>query len=213
MLNKLDYTQIWKLLKQRGVTHYCAAPTVQNELSNHPDASRLERPVRTFSGGAALSSTLIERLESLNIVPTMVYGLTETYGPAAHTYDPYNLKQFPKDQRHIMAARAGFAGICDDEMRVLNQETGEDVPANGQVIGEICMTGNQTMLGYYRDPKETERVFRRGVFWTGDLAVRHPDGAVEIVDRSKDVIVSGGENISSIEVEGVIVRLEQVMEW
>lgn len=163
--------------------------------------------------GAALSSTLIQRLEALNIVPTMVYGLTETYGPAAQTYDPVSLQQFPQAQRHIMAARVGFAGICDDEMRVLNQETGEDVPANGKVIGEICMTGNQTMLGYYKDPKETERVFRKGVFWTGDLAVRHPDGAVEIVDRSKDVIVSGGENISSIEVEGVIARLEQVIEW
>lgn len=96
---------------------------------------------------------------------------------------------------------------------MLNTQTAKDVTPNGKDIGEICFTGNLVMKGYYNNPEETKKAFRNGVYWTGDLAVRHPDGSIEIVDRSKDVIVSGGENISSIEVESVIVQLDEISEW
>ncbi|ORZ03663.1 hypothetical protein BCR43DRAFT_451192 [Syncephalastrum racemosum] len=212
MLNKLDYDLIWRHLRQDGVTHFCGAPTVLNEICNHRDSAELPQKVTVYSGGAALSSTLIRRLRQINIQPTQVYGLTETYGPAGHSYEQCTYSHLPEAEQHELAARQGFSAVNADEIRVLNRETAKDVLPNAQEIGEICMTGNQTMKGYYRDPAETEKVFRAGVFWTGDLAVRHPDGAIEIVDRAKDVIVSGGENISSIEVESVIVQLEAVSE-
>lgn len=213
MLNTLDYDLIWHHLRQTGVTHFCGAPTVLNEICNHPNSTALPQQVIVYSGGAVLSSTLIRRLRQINIQPTQVYGLTETYGPAGHSYEPITYAHLPEAEQHEMAARQGFSAVNSDEIRVLNRETAKDVAPNAQEIGEICFTGNQTMMGYYRDPVETEKVFKAGVFWTGDLAVRHPDGAIEIVDRAKDVIVSGGENISSIEVESVIVQLEAVSEW
>ena len=112
-----------------------------------------------------------------------------------------------------LVARQGYNIVTQDEVRVLDQKTATDVVANGKQIGEICLSGNVTMLGYYNDPEETKKCFRAGVFWSGDLAVRHPDGVIEIVDRSKDVIVSGGENISSIEVENTIVGMDEISEW
>ncbi|KAI9019405.1 hypothetical protein CLU79DRAFT_705012, partial [Phycomyces nitens] len=188
MLNKLDYGYIWKLLIETGITHYAAAPTVQNEICSHPTARRLPQEVR------------------------VVYGLTETYGPAVMSYDISSLEDLPENERNGRLARQGFNTVVTDELRILNRDTVKDVAPNGKEIGEICLTGNNTMLGYYRDPVETEKAFKHGVFWTGDLAVRHPDGSIEIVDRSKDVIVSGGENISSIEVESAIVQMKEVSE-
>ncbi|KAI8137853.1 hypothetical protein BJV82DRAFT_633487 [Fennellomyces sp. T-0311] len=212
MLNKLDYTYIWKLIKELGITHYCGAPTVQNEISIHKDATRLNYTLLAFSGGAPLAAKIIRNLDNLNIYLTQVYGLTETYGPCVLTYDKGSLTQYPKDQHLKLTARQGYNIITQDEVRVLDRESAKDVEANGKQVGEICLVGNVTMLGYYNDPVETEKAFRAGVFWTGDLAVRHPDGVIEIVDRSKDVIVSGGENISSIEVENTIVMMEEVSE-
>ncbi|KAG0169971.1 hypothetical protein DFQ28_003343, partial [Apophysomyces sp. BC1034] len=211
MLNKLDYTYIWKQLKEQGVTHYNGAPTVQNELCNHPDASRLHQPIRCFVGGAALSSTLVQRMRALNLEPIQVYGLTETYGPATMSHDQSLLKQYSEEQQFSMMARQGYNSVIQDEIRVLDSN-GVDVKADGKTIGEICTSGNQTMAGYYNDPVETQKSFKSGVFWTGDLAVRHSDGSIEIVDRSKDVIVSGGENISSIEVENAIIKLQDISE-
>lgn len=212
MLNKLDYTYIWKLLKENGVTHYNGAPTVQNEICNHPDAVRLNHTVQAYSGGSALSSTLIRSMKKLNLEPTQVYGLTETYGPAALTYDAHTLSSYTEEEKYILLARPGYGIVTSDDVRVLNKETITEVKPNGKEIGEICFTGNLVMKGYYNNVEETEKSFKHGVFWTGDLAVRHPDGSLEIVDRSKDVIVSGGENISSIEVESVIVQLEGIKE-
>ncbi|KAI9499621.1 hypothetical protein BDB00DRAFT_794835 [Zychaea mexicana] len=212
MLNKLDYTYIWKLIKELGITHYCGAPTVQNEICHHKDAVRPNHTVLAFSGGAPLAPKIIRGLGDLNIYLTQVYGLTETYGPCVLTYDKGSLTQYPEDQHLRLVARQGYNIITQDEVRVLDQQTAKDVVADGMQIGEICLVGNVTMLGYYNDPEETKRCFREGVFWSGDLAVRHPDGVIEIVDRSKDVIVSGGENISSIEVENTIVAMEEVFE-
>jgi fatty-acyl-CoA synthase len=152
-------------------------------------------------------------MNDLNLIPTQVYGLTETYGPVVLTYDHFTLSNYSEAEQHKLLARPGFGIITSDEVRVLNVQTAKDVKPNGQEVGEICLTGNLVMKGYYNNPEETKKAFRHGVYWTGDLAVRHPDGAIEIVDRSKDVIVSGGENISSIEVESVIVQLDEVSEW
>lgn len=152
-------------------------------------------------------------MKQLNLVPTQVYGLTETYGPAVLTYDTYTLANYTEEEQCKLLARPGFNVVTSDEVRVLNTETAKDVKPDGKEVGEICLTGNLVMKGYYNNPVETEKAFRHGVYWTGDLAVRHPDGSLEIVDRSKDVIVSGGENISSIEVESVIVELDEISEW
>ncbi|KAI9258693.1 hypothetical protein EDC94DRAFT_613197 [Helicostylum pulchrum] len=212
MLDKLDYTRIWKLLKEHGVTHYNGAPTVQNEICNHPDAVRLNHTIKAYSGGSALSATLIRRMNNLNLEPTQVYGLTETYGPAVTTYDVNTLDDYTEEEKYALLARPGFGIVTSDEVRVLNATTYKDVNPDGKEIGEICFTGNLVMKGYYKNPVETEKSFRNGVYWSGDLAVRHADGSLEIVDRSKDVIVSGGENISSIEVESVIYQLDDVNE-
>ncbi|KAL0094027.1 hypothetical protein F4703DRAFT_1939849 [Phycomyces blakesleeanus] len=212
MLNKLDYEYIWKLLIETGVTHYAGAPTVQNEICNHRNARRLPQEVRVVSGGSALSSTLVKRMTALNLQPLQVYGLTEVYGPSVMSYDISALENIPEEERNSRLARQGFNTVVTDELRILNHDTIQDVAPNGKEIGEICITGNTTMIGYYRDPVETEKAFKHGVFWTGDLAVRHVDGSIEIVDRSKDVIVSGGENVSSIEVESAIVQMEEVSE-
>ncbi|KAG1046503.1 hypothetical protein G6F43_011012 [Rhizopus delemar] len=193
MLNKIDYSLIWDLLIKHNITHYNGAPTVQNELCNHKKAVRLNHP-------------------HLNLQPTQVYGLTETYGPAVLGYDVAILSEYNEEEQQKRLARQGYNTIISDELRVLNKDSGLDVTANGKEIGEVCFTGNLVMLGYYNDPEETEKAFKGGVFWSGDLAVRHPDGTIEILDRSKDIIVSGGENISSIEVENVVVQLEEVME-
>ncbi|KAI9491258.1 hypothetical protein BDB00DRAFT_767249, partial [Zychaea mexicana] len=190
MLDKIDYPRIWKLLQEHRVTHYGAAPTVQNELAHHKDAVCLDHPVSCIIGGSPLSS--------------------KTSGPSVHTYDRAALSQYPEEQHAELISRQGFSIISQDETRVLDPKTGKDVVANGKQVGEICSSGNTTMLGYYNDVKATKKAFQGGVFWSGDLGVRHPDGAVEVIDRAKDVVVSGGENISSIEVENTIMMLEVV---
>ncbi|KAI9275466.1 hypothetical protein BDA99DRAFT_495544 [Phascolomyces articulosus] len=212
MLNKVDYALVWKLLKEGGITHYGAAATVQSELCNHKDACRLDRAVHSVTGASPVAVKVLEDLNALNIYPIHAYGLTETFGPSINTYDSGSLSQYPKEQHSSLVARQGYSVLCLDETRVLDQVTGKDVVPDGKHVGEICCSGNLTMLGYYNDPEENKRVFRGGVFWTGDLGVRHPDGAVEVVDRAKDIIISGGENISSIELEKMIIGMEPVVE-
>ncbi|KAI8064568.1 hypothetical protein BC940DRAFT_305400 [Gongronella butleri] len=215
MLSKMDYTYIWKCFKEKGVTHFNGAPTVQNEICNHPDAARLATPIKIMSGGSALSSVLIKKLKSLNMHPTQIYGLTEVHGAQTFTYEPYHQELYYPgnvEKQHEMLARQGWNALIADEVRVLDPQTGKDVPSNGQAIGEVCFSGNANMKGYYNQPEQTADSFRYGYFWSGDLAVRHPDGVIEIVDRSKDVIISGGENISSIEVESVLAEMNEVFE-
>ncbi|ORX56188.1 AMP-dependent synthetase and ligase [Hesseltinella vesiculosa] len=214
LMNGIDYEYIWKCLKEKGVSHFNGAPTVQNEICNHPDAARLEKPVLVMSGGSALSSTLIKKMKALNIQPTQIYGLTEVHGAQTFTYEPWHQQLYypgNEERQHEMLARQGFNAVVADEVRVLDQH-GKDVPSDGQTIGEVCFSGNVNMKGYYDNPEETKKVFRHGYFWSGDLGVRHIDGVIEILDRSKDVIISGGENISSIEVESVIAQIPQVFE-
>lgn len=152
-------------------------------------------------------------MRHLNLQPTQVYGLTETYGPAVFGYDISTLSEYSEEEQHKRLSRQGYNIVVSDEIRVLNIESGLDVVPDGKDVGEVCFSGNLVMKGYYKDPEETAKSFKGGVFWSGDLAVKHPDGTIELMDRKKDVIVSGGENISSIEVENVIVQLDEISEW
>lgn len=199
-LPNVDGPQIWAILQKRAISHLCAAPTVLSIILTASEAQRLSSPVRVFVGGAPPAPALIERAERLNFAITHLYGLTETYGPIAVCAWNPDWDDVDPEQRAQLRARQGVATIVSENMRVVDAEM-RDVPADGRSIGEVVMRGNNVMLGYYRDPDATVAAFHGGWFHSGDLGVMHPDGYVELRDRAKDVIISGGENISSIEVE------------
>ena len=210
-LRQVDPALIWRLLREEGVTHYNGSPTVQTTLVNHPDAGRLDRRVTAMVAAAPPSPALLARLEELNIRVVHVYGLTETYGP--HTVcawqDGWN--ELPADRRAALLARQGHAYTTADPVRVVDEEM-RDVPRDAASMGEVVMRGNNVMAGYFANEDATHEAFRGGWFHSGDLAVWHPDGAIELRDRGKDVIISGGENISSIEVEHAICAHPAVLE-
>ena len=210
-LRQVDPELIWRALCEEGVTHYNGTPTVQTALVNHASAKPLERRVTAMVAGAPPSPTLLARLEELNIHVVHVYGLTETYGP--HTVctwqDGWN--ELPAGERARLLARQGHAYTIADPIRVVD-ESMRDVPRDAATMGEVVMRGNNVMAGYFADANGTEHAFRGGWFHSGDLAVRHGDGAIELRDRGKDVIISGGENISSIEVEQAICAHPAVLE-
>jgi fatty-acyl-CoA synthase len=207
---RIEPERVWQLFRE-GVTHFCAAPTVCTMLMAHPAARKLERRVRLFTAGAPPSPTLIARMTDLNFDLDHVYGLTEVYGPFTIAVSPPGDERLPAAQRAALQARQGFANVCAGEVRVVDDQM-KDVPADGQTMGEAVMRGNVVMLGYFRDPEATAKAFQGGWFHSGDLAVRHPDGAIELRDRKKDIIISGGENISTIEVEQAVVSHPAVLE-
>jgi fatty-acyl-CoA synthase len=209
-LRKVDPAGVWHELRH-GITHLCGAPTVLVSLYSHPDASPLERPLTVTTAGAPPSPTVIARMEALGARTVHVYGLTETYGPFTICAWPGEWDALPEEERHRLKARQGVPPTIGGGVRVLDAD-GRDVPADGITQGEIAMRGNGVMLGYLDDPEATARACADGWFRSGDGAVMHPDGYVEIRDRLKDVIISGGENISSVEVEQVIVRHPSVLE-
>jgi fatty-acyl-CoA synthase len=202
-LRAVDTAEIWRLLHTEGITHFSAAPTVLTMIAEDEAAGPLDRDVHVDTGGAPPSATLLARLEKMRFAVTHLYGLTETYGPLAINEWQPEWDRLEPDQQAMLRARQGAPNIIARPLRVLDDE-GRDAPADGETIGEIAVSGNDVMLGYYRDDEATREVTRSGCFLTGDLAVRHPDGYVEIRDRSKDIIVSGGENIASVEVERVL---------
>ncbi|HWK17383.1 MAG TPA: acyl--CoA ligase family protein [Solirubrobacteraceae bacterium] len=202
-LRQVDPTLSWRLLKDEGVTHYNASPTVQIALVNHPDAARLERQVTSLVAGAPPSPTLLARLEKLNIRTVHVYGLTETYGPQTVGVWHDSWKELSAEDRARLQARQGQQYTTADAVRVVDEQM-QDVPYDAATMGEVVIRGNNVMLGYFADEEATKEAFAGGWFHSGDLAVWHPDGAIELRDRGKDVIISGGENISSIEVEQAI---------
>jgi fatty-acyl-CoA synthase len=210
-LRRLEPDAIWRLLREEGVTHYNGSPTVQTMLVDHPAAARLERPVTAMVAAAPPSPTLLARLEALNIRVVHVYGLTETYGPHTVCVWQDEWGSLAADDRARLLARQGHGYTIADEVRVVDDEMG-DVPRDAATMGEVLMRGNNVMAGYFADPAATENAFRGGWFHSGDLAVWHPDGAIELRDRGKDVIISGGENISSIEVEQAICAHPAVVE-
>ena len=210
-LRTVDTAEIWRLLREAGITHFSAAPTVLTMIAEDSAAGKLDRQVHVDTGGAPPSATLLARMESMNFAVTHLYGLTETYGPLAINEWQPEWDSLEPDQQAALRARQGAPNIIARPLRVLDED-GRDVPADGETIGEIAVSGNDVMLGYYRDDEATREVTRSGCFLTGDLAVMHPDGYVEIRDRSKDVIISGGENIASVEVEQVLDSHPSVVE-
>jgi fatty-acyl-CoA synthase len=210
-LRSVDTAEIWRLLRTEGITHFSAAPTVLTMIAEDPAAGVLEHEVHVDTGGAPPSATLLARLGEMRFAVTHLYGLTETYGPIAINEWQPEWNKLEPDKQATLRARQGAPNIIARPLRVLDDD-GSDVPADGETIGEIAVSGNDVMLGYYRDDEATREVTRSGCFLTGDLAVRHPDGYVEIRDRSKDIIVSGGENIASVEVERVLDSHPAVLE-
>ncbi len=210
-VRSVDPGAIWELFEREGVTHCCSAPTVQLSLVNHPDARRLERPVTVTVAAAPPSPALLARMRELNLRPIHVYGLTETYGP--HTICEWHpgWDELPAHEQARLLARQGVAYVNAVDVRVVDAEL-VDVPADAATLGEVVMRGNNVMKGYFEDGPATAAAFRGGWFHSGDLAVRHPDGYVELRDRAKDIIISGGENISTIEVEQAIAGHPAVLE-
>jgi fatty-acyl-CoA synthase len=214
-LPKPDPATVFRLIREERITWLCAAPTVLIGLANAPAEVRRDIPrgVHVVTAGAPPAAATIERLEGeLGWEVTHVYGLTET-SPFITVCDPLpEHAALPAAERAAIKARQGVELITSGDLRVVNSETGEEVPHDGSTIGEIVVRGNAVLKGYYRDPEATGKVIRDGWFHTGDAAVVHPDGYAEIRDRIKDVIISGGENISSVEVEGCLLRHPAVQE-
>ncbi|CAB3662510.1 acyl-CoA synthetase [Trinickia soli] len=212
-LRKVDAKAIFDLIRSERVTHYCGAPIVHNLLVNAPDELKagIEHRVHAMVAGAAPPAALIESLERLGFELTHVYGLTEVYGPASVCPQQQEWSSLDIGERARLNARQGVRYHLQDGCAVLDPDTMTPVPADGETIGEIMFRGNITMKGYLKNATATEEAFRGGWFHTGDLGVAYPDGYVRIKDRSKDIIISGGENISSIEIEDVLYRHPAVM--
>jgi len=210
-LRKVDSARIWELFDAERVTHYCGAPTVQIGLVNHDKAHRLDREVTTAIGGAPPSPTLLGQFQDLNIRPIHLYGLTESYGPTSICAWHEEWLDMPVEQQAQMLARQGQAHVTSHLVRVVDKHM-DDVPRDGETLGEIVIRGNTVMKGYLDDEEATAAAFEGGWYHSGDVAAWHPDGYIEIRDRSKDVIISGGENISSIEVEQTVDQHPAVLE-
>lgn len=233
-LRKIDYPLIWRLLREEKVTHFNAAPTVNTLLCNDKNAVRLEQPVRVTVAASPPSGHLFEMMTNLNLHPVHVYGLTETYGPITKGYIMPEWDELQTSEKYARMARQGHGFVTSQAVRVIKTDQPDgvlvDVERNGKEIGEIVFTGNICAKGYYKDPEATRKLWVGGVSHSGDLAVWHPDGAVQIQDRAKDIIISGeyslwlfirydvlmltagGENISSVALESMLVQHPDVLE-
>ena len=212
-LRRVDARPIFDLIREHRVTHYCGAPIVHNLLINSPDDWKkgIAHTVNCLVAGAAPPSSVIEGMQKMGFNITHVYGLTETYGPAAVGAKHPEWDGLPLDEQVKLNGRQGVSYHLQEAMTVMDPATMREVPRDGETIGEIMFRGNITMKGYLKNPKATSEAFAGGWFHSGDLAVMHADGYVKIKDRSKDVIISGGENISSLEVEDVLCRHPSVL--
>jgi fatty-acyl-CoA synthase len=212
-LRRPDPARITMLIEAEGVTHLCAAPVVLIMLVNHPAINdlRLRRPLRVITGGAPPSPTIIQSVEALGATLEHLYGLTETYGPYAICEWRAEWDDLAPERRAALRARQGVPFVQAGELRVVD-EAMNDVPADGATMGEVVMRGNNVMLGYYDQPEATAEAFRGGWFHSGDVGVLHPDGYIELRDRKKDIIISGGENISTVEVERALYEHPAVLE-
>ena len=204
---------IFRLIRDERVSHFCGAPVVMNTLANAADELKdFDHPIKAMTAGSAPPAAVIAAVEAMGIEITHVYGLTETYGPSILCAWKDQWNTLPADERARLKARQGVRNLALGGLMVADPATLEPVPADGVTMGEIFMRGNNVMKGYLKNPSATEKCFRGGWFASGDLGVMHPDGYIEIKDRSKDIIISGGENISSIEVEDVLYGHPAVLE-
>ncbi|WP_395028072.1 acyl-CoA synthetase [Comamonas odontotermitis] len=216
-LRRVEAQAIFNAIKTHGVTHYCGAPIVHSLLVNAPEAMKEgmqnlpQGGVKCMVAGAAPPASMIEGMEQMGFDLTHVYGLTEVYGPVTVCAKQDSWNGLDVGERARLNARQGVRYHLQRSARVINADTMEPVPEDGETMGEIMLRGNIAMKGYLKNPTATDEAFRGGWFHTGDLAVQYPDGYIKIKDRSKDIIISGGENISSIEVEDVLYRHPAVL--
>jgi len=213
-LRKVVADEIYRLVEKESVSHLCAAPTILITMANFPGAKdvKFKRQLQVITAGAPPSPTIIRNMEELGVNIIQVYGLTETYGP--HSICEWQTKWdcLPIEERAKIKARQGVTYVNALFMDVVDPLSMVPIARDGKTIGEIVMRGNNVMLGYYKDPKATDEAFEGGWFHSGDLAAVHPDNYMQIMDRKKDIIISGGENISTVEVENVIYQHPDVME-
>ncbi|KAF8844063.1 acetyl-CoA synthetase-like protein [Paxillus ammoniavirescens] len=218
IIRQVNYPEIWKHFLASGVTHYCGAPTVQIGIVNDPAARPLPHPISAIIAGSAPTAQVIGQLEQIGIKPVHVYGLTETYGPFTRCYDQPFWTTLPLAERAKLMARQGQSFATAQNVRVVyppkheNDQDLIDVPKDGKTVGEIVTRGNIVMKEYFRDAEATRKAFRGGYFNSGDLAVMHPNGVLQILDRSKDIIISGGENASSLAIELELANHPHVLE-
>ena len=213
-LRRVDPALIYPLIRDEGVSHMCGAPIILNMLIHAPDSVKLafEQTVEIVTGGAAPPSAVIEAMEAQGFRVIHMYGLTECYGPATLCAWQEDWDGLDLQARSAKMARQGVSLLTLEHATVRDPETLAPLPADGETLGEIMLRGNTVMKGYLKNPAATEAAFQGGWFHTGDLAVLHPDGYIEVKDRAKDVIISGGENISSLEIEETLYRHPKVLE-
>lgn len=200
--------EIFDLIDQYQVTHFGGAPIVLNMIANAPviDQKALKNKVYVMTAGAPPPSSILQKMESLGFEVMHVYGLTETYGHVVHCAWNENWNDVSEEKRSELKSFQGVRYPHTEVVAVLNPESLEPVPFDGESIGEIMIKGNTVMKGYYKNEEATQKVMRDGWFHSGDLAVVHPNGYIQVKDRSKDIIISGGENISSVEIENIITK-------
>ena len=213
-LRRVEPAAVFRAIRDHRVTHLCGAPIVLSMLIHAPDDAKLafDHVVDVATGGAAPPSAVIEAMEAMGFRVTHLYGLTESYGPAMLCVPQDEWSGLTLADRARRMARQGVAMPTLAGVRVADPDTGVPVPRDGATMGELMLRGNTVMKGYLKNPQATAKAFAHGWFATGDLAVWHPDGYAEVRDRSKDIIITGGENVSSLEVEECLYRHPQVME-
>ena len=213
-LRKVDPARIFQLIEAEDVTHMCGAPIVLNMLANSPAElhRRASRDVELATGGAAPPSSVIEAMEAIGFKVTHLYGLTETYGPATICLPQDDWQELKIEQRSARMARQGVHYVTVENAAVMHADSMQRVPRDGNTIGELMIRGNTVMKGYLKNPTATAEAFKGGWFHTGDLGVMHDDGYIEVKDRAKDIIISGGENISTLEIEEVLFRHPAILE-
>ena len=213
-LRRVDPAEIFPSIAENRVTHMCGAPVVLSMLIHAPETirRRFDQVVKIATGGAAPPSAVIAGMEDLGFEVTHLYGLTESFGPATVCMRQPELDTMALPEKAAFMARQGVNTPMMEDAAVINPATMRRVPADGATIGELMLRGNTVMMGYLKNPAATREAFAGGWFHSGDLAVMHPDGYVEVKDRAKDIIISGGENISSLEVEEVLYKHPSVME-
>ncbi len=211
-LRKVEPGPIWEVIEREGVTHLNGAPVVLTAMMNFPDRpEKLKKPLTITTAAAPPSPTIIGQVRAIGARVVHVYGLTETYGPHTVCETQPHWSQLDGAELATLFARQGVAYVIADPVRVVDQDL-NDVTADGKTLGEVVMRGNNVMKGYYRNPEKTAEAFKGGYFHSGDMGVMHPDGYIELKDRSKDIIITGGENVSSIEVEQALYRSPAVLE-
>jgi acyl-CoA synthetase (AMP-forming)/AMP-acid ligase II len=210
-LREVRGEEIWQQLREHRVTHLNAAPTVVSSILDAAGAGPLAWSVLITTAGAPPSPTTLARMEAMGFAVVHVYGLTETYGPISYCQSQPRWAGLSPAARSVLQARQGVSMIQAEGLRVVDEQMA-DVPADAATMGEIVMRGNNVMAGYYADPAATARAFRGGWFHSGDLGVMHPDGYIELRDRSKDIVISGGENISTIEIEQALMSHPAVLD-